>query len=84
MSERADPSLVEFDVLDWDRGSDMDITCPHCGHDHEDYWEWIEWDERYLLHDCDDCGKEFALRIETTHSYRTAVLEPETEGTVEG
>ena len=32
-------------------------VCPHCGHEHRDWWEWL--DDEDGEHDCDNCGRVF-------------------------
>jgi transcription elongation factor Elf1 len=41
--------------------------CPHCGHDHEDYFEFDK-DGTYT---CEECGKQFELEVETVLMFNT-------------
>lgn len=48
-------------------------TCPHCGHDHQDsYFELNLVFEEWSITECDDCGKQFNVMMET--SYSTKIL----------
>lgn len=44
-------------------------TCPHCGHDHQDsYFEFNLKMENWGTRECDFCGKEFQVMMETVYS----------------
>jgi len=46
-------------------------TCPHCGHDHQDsYFEFNLKMEEWTIRECDECGKEFEVEMETLYSTR--------------
>ena len=46
-------------------------NCPHCGHDHQDsYFEFDLEREDWTDAECDECGKEFELRMEKLYSTR--------------
>ena len=44
-------------------------TCPHCEHDHQDsYFEFNLKMEEWETRECDNCGKEFKVMMETIYS----------------
>jgi transposase-like protein len=51
-----------------------DLTCPHCGQEHDIDWVWTEYGDpiegRERTH-CRVCGKNFYVSTEVHVSYKT-------------
>ena len=45
-------------------------VCPYCGHRHLDLGDYFE--SKHI--DCENCGKEFKMEIETEIKYTTSKL----------
>lgn len=57
--------------LDWlDTYRKKDIICPHCDHEFQDSWEFIETDLDKI--NCESCGAAFYLQVETEVKYTTS------------
>jgi len=55
-------------MLEITTGTNLPI-CPHCGHDHQDsYFEFNLQMEHWGTWECDFCGKEFRVMMETVYS----------------
>lgn len=52
--------------------SNDSIICPYCGHKHCDDLPYTDATKEF---DCENCGKEFQLEIETTISYTAQKFE---------
>ena len=48
-------------------------TCPYCGYQHQDCFEW-DCDEE-MKYDCDNCGKKFSVVREVKTTYSTVPIE---------
>lgn len=48
-------------------------TCPHCGHEHKDAFEWIGDDGE---HACDSCGKKFIWSRDISIAFTTELPRP--------
>lgn len=48
-----------------------EIKCPYCENVHEEWWEYIDFedDEQEFDMDCEDCGKSFHLSMYTTRTF---------------
>jgi hypothetical protein len=59
------------------------IVCPHCGHVHQDSWEWESKCDcgRDCKGECESCGKKFiwSWHEETTYSYSTRKIVEKSE-----
>ncbi len=68
-------SRVEREVRPQTRMQDMP-TCPHCGHRHQDAWEWnfgpgMEGDREGK--ECENCEKVFDCRRDVSVYYTTTI-----------
>ena len=51
------------------------ITCPYCGHVHQDSWEMTDGgDEEDVEVDCDSCGQAFRATTHITIRYSSFKL----------
>lgn len=53
------------------------VTCPACGYEDTDSWEYGECEEEY--YECKSCGEPFELEVETLYTYTTKRLKLEEE-----
>jgi DNA-directed RNA polymerase subunit RPC12/RpoP len=51
------------------------ITCPYCGYEHRDSWEWAGGGEATEETECSECEREFLCSRVVSVSYTTRKLE---------
>lgn len=57
-----------------------EITCPACGWEHSDSWEYEESDEDM---ECPDCGRHFSMERDVTVDYSTRLIDCNPDGDCE-
>lgn len=48
-----------------------EIICPHCGHKHEEYYEFFRNSDKLCSIDCENCGKTFHAERDVFVYYTT-------------
>lgn len=63
---------IEIDIQNFNGNTDYtnDVTCPHCGHEQMDSWEYNSGE-----YDCGHCEKPFDVEIYTERTYSTTRVE---------
>ncbi|AKC02631.1 hypothetical protein CPT_Stills3 [Bacillus phage Stills] len=51
-----------------------EITCPHCSHGYHEWWELLDFekDDQQFNMPCDECGKEFGVKVEVVRTFHTS------------
>jgi transcription elongation factor Elf1 len=63
--------MTKPDAVEYDTDSTDEVTCPHCGHEHSDSFEYGHPASDTGTADCDECGKSFKWQCEYTITYTT-------------
>lgn len=53
-----------------------EIICPWCGYRHRDAWEMVDYNERSIDGECEECEKPIRYHVYVSHTY---ICEPITE-----
>lgn len=59
-----------------ERNCEDEVTCPYCGHEESESWEWGNGEEGGDIEECPECGKKY-------HWYRNISVNYNTEGDCE-
>ena len=68
----------EYIYVDIETKYTKEATCPYCGHECSDSWEFpLEYDGDFTTTECDECGKEFKIYLNLETTYTSEKMEVE-------
>lgn len=53
-----------------------EITCPYCGHEFQDSWDYNLTEDRYEVVECAECGMPFSATVNHITSYSSRAKVP--------